>query len=431
MALYQAPDYSFIGQAGRQFAAGVQALPAAIDAQQKRKLLKDQLAQLKVDVAKVNQVRTQRINEAVQEYKDATGETNDIKATAFVAKYYLPLTGDERNDPSKAIIRLNSADDKFYPKINELKVLRESQETANVAQNVVAGRQMAGAPTEIPMQTPTPMGEQPVPSEPITEQAITQEPAATTRQQAYARYGEEMAAERAPIRTEKELTQQPAIAALPETEKPLTEYQKMMLKLKEDANKIARVRAARGSSDDYNKNLRWAQDRQDEIAADELKYTEKVTKLRQAKVKMMAGQKLSSIQAQIIAEEGFDPVTVSTDEISSAIEKYSSLLNEVEVNKESADTLLKELAENKNLSKAITAGRETREKGIKNIPVNEAMKFIRENVSGKISTTNGSTRQLIDMLPDNLKGTISTKVNNLKAKGVPDNNILKMLLSGQ
>ena len=146
---------------------------------------------------------------------------------------------------------------------------------------------------------------------------------------------------------------------------------------------------------------------------------------------MMAGQKLSTTLAQYLSEEGFDPITVSTDEISNTIEKYSSLLNEVEVNKDSADALLKELAENKNLSKAIIAGRNAKKIGIKDIPINQAMKFIKENVSGKISTTSGSTRQLINMLPDNLKGTISTKVNNLKAKGVPDNNILRMLLSGK
>lgn len=156
MAFYgyteQPKSYAHIGAAGMILGSAIQQLPAARDAADKRKLLQSQLAQLKLDAAKAEEVRQQRVAEAVVEYKETLGlkddDVNDRLATKIEATFYSPAMGDERNNPEKAIMRWSDADSKFKDYLNKEAIKKYRSETQTREEQVVggpAGRQAPGA----------------------------------------------------------------------------------------------------------------------------------------------------------------------------------------------------------------------------------------------------------------------------------------------
>ena len=149
-----ATDYSFVGRAGQQLGNMVEAIPGAIRA--------DKIAsQLKYDVSQAKDDYQKLIDQAKNLYKQETGETDEVKATAFVVKYFQPMIGSEYQDPVKAVTRWEAADPAFKAAIKQEKVKAFSQKSASVAQpaptvqptqpTTLAGQQAQPAPQQKPM----------------------------------------------------------------------------------------------------------------------------------------------------------------------------------------------------------------------------------------------------------------------------------------
>ncbi|MFA5166784.1 MAG: hypothetical protein WC449_05865 [Candidatus Paceibacterota bacterium] len=139
----QPKNYGHIAAAGTILGGAIQQLPAAQDAADKRKLLQSQLAQLKLDATKAEEVRLQRVAEAVVEYKETLGlkddDVNDRLATKIEATFYSPAMGDERNNPEKAIMRWSDADSKFKDYINREAIKKYRSETQTREEQVIGG----------------------------------------------------------------------------------------------------------------------------------------------------------------------------------------------------------------------------------------------------------------------------------------------------
>lgn len=398
----------------------------------------DKIVKQKNANEKVNEVYAKSLSSFADELMKVNPNIDKSTATITAMKIYKKPV-DELG-PEANLKQLVASDvpaqsylDKMKDQYKEQQKQEGLQKTAEAAQQVATGRYY-NRPETIQTQVPTTMGGTPEQGT-ITEQTVTKEEApATTRQQAYGRYGQMMAEGQAPLRTQKELEQSPAIAALPEEEKGMTAYQEEMLKLRRDANDIARRRAAKGASEDYNKNLRWSQDRQDDLKADELKYSEKVSKLRSARIKLKAGKTLSPDLESLLAEEGIDPVNPEITKLDESISNYNDLIDQVKLNIDGADALVEELTKSKNLSKAITAGRKKLTQRRTDVQQQEQQDL--ENARTIMQTKykdlllHGSMDDIIKALPENLQSSVQKKVQEAYGEGYDDIDIRRYFGQG-
>jgi hypothetical protein len=346
-----------------------------------------------------------------------------------------PFSDLEPEAQMKMLVDSSLKADAFLDKIaEENKTKQQTQQKSEAAQKATEPSRSYGP------EQPVDLGRGP--GSMITEQDVTSEKQAPQYQeQALSRYGEMAAGGEALPQSTKELQNQPAISALPKTpepQKPMSEYEKASLKLREDANNISRIRANKGDSAEFDKNLRYAQDRQDDVAADQLRYSERLAKLRQAKVKLKAGKKLDDKLLQFMSEEGMNAVSPDVGELDGAISQYQDLLDQVEDVKVQTDETVKELIETKSLARALKKGREKkaevireREQENENV-VTAAKNWIKGQSPSLFYSNVGPTagiQKIINELPsENFKSVIQTKVEEARKMNVSDEAIYRRLL---
>jgi hypothetical protein len=213
------------------------------------------------------------------------------------------------------------------------------------------------------------------------------------------------------------------------------------LNLKRASNEIARMKAAKGDTDNIDKNLRWAQDRQDDIESYKMKYSEKLAKLRQAKVKINAGKKLNEEMLQFLTDEGINVAQITRPnadmaELTKAIDNYYNLMSDVDKLEAEADETVKGLVETGNLSKAISKGRKkkeeitTRQTEEKGALLSNAMQWIKTQSPSLFYSTDPEMgiQKIINELPANLSSVVKESIDTARNRGVSDEAIYNRLL---
>ena len=385
---------------------------------------------------KINGLYKETVNRFVTEMKEADPSISDEKARiTAMRKLPSPMEGISSEDNLKNLLAASLSADKYIEELQKTKKSElKTRQAATAAQSAVTGGREYGMPKQIE----APGGE-------FEEQNITETaPPARYQEEAMSTYGQMAAEEKVPVQTTSELKEQPAIAALPkrpEPEKPMTEYQKEMLNLKRASNEIARMKAAKGDTDNIDKNLRWAQDRQDDIESYKMKYSEKLAKLRQAKVKINAGKKLNEEMLQFLTDEGINVAQITRPnadmaELTKAIDNYYNLMSNVDKLEAEADETVKGLVETGNLSKAISKGRKkkeeitTRQTEEKGALLSNAMQWIKTQSPSLFYSTDPEMgiQKIINELPVNLSSVVKESIDTARNRGVSDEAIYNRLL---
>lgn len=152
--MVQPIDYSFIANAGNVMGGAIASLP---DVKARRDTLKKQLETLKIDKATAEDIRLQRIAEAVVEYKEATGEENDDTAISAVSRYYAPATGATSQEIKNEILNWDKQDELFEKRLTDLKVKKFRSQNGQPVETegpAGAGYQPPGTPQVQARQMP-------------------------------------------------------------------------------------------------------------------------------------------------------------------------------------------------------------------------------------------------------------------------------------
>lgn len=129
---YQALNYDFISQAGEQASKAITAYDVA--------------KKMNLDNTKAEQAHTMLLEAAKQKYKEATGETDDVKATSFAARYFPgKYNGESALD---AVSRWEKADPQFETALKTLKVKKFHETPKEGGQAMPQGVYPAGGMME-------------------------------------------------------------------------------------------------------------------------------------------------------------------------------------------------------------------------------------------------------------------------------------------
>jgi hypothetical protein len=437
---YQAQpvDYSFIAQAGTTLASGLEKLPAMQAAIEKKKLLDENIKKLKLRKDQAEEVRKQRVDEALNEYKAKMGITDDamnerLKAKIEATFWPSVLIGDNVDNGLKL---MSDNDTKFATWLNNQALEKAKNEAAKAAANVTSGisRQYS------PEKTVTSNGQE------FTEQNITEQsqPPAKYQEEAISRYGTLAAQGQAPILPKKELLEQPSIAALPVTPKkpeddPLFNLKKQNYELR-NKTEMAREAAFRASAARQNKNDQVKEGEQVDKAIKtvvdqrfsldrSIRDDSKLIGTLNTAIKKMENNTWNSSDMQSLYDVG-----ISGNISSPAALKDLLITTQKEQLQKKADLAeLKRTEKNliKNSSTPLTKSMSQTKQDVDT----EAINYLQTNVAPTISTMTGSVSQVIDKMPQEYKSTIQAKVNELKQAAasqniiLSDNDILQMLLA--
>lgn len=130
--MMQPKDYSYIGLAGEQVSRGMRDFGNVL--QQEEKIKKN-----KYDLETLENARQQRIEEAYNEYLEASGDESDEgkrKAYVFISQILPPAMGKERDNPDLMRDRLIEADKRFYVELANIKEKRYVKETGHESMDV-------------------------------------------------------------------------------------------------------------------------------------------------------------------------------------------------------------------------------------------------------------------------------------------------------
>jgi hypothetical protein len=433
----QALDLSYIGQAGAAVANTVQQLPATMEAQNKRDLLKAQVEQLKLDLPKAEEIRKAGRDQAIERYQTELGlsdeEMTDRIKAGIEARYYSPVMGDEKTDPSKAVLRWSDADTKLEVAIKAEKEKRDKTRGAAAAQ------QVATQPTRVSdSAADLSIG----PPEQIAK------PAPQYQEDALAAYGDLSASGGAPVQETKDLLQQPGIAALPkrpEPDKPLTEYQKWEMKFKEDEVKAKKIEDAHktNASDakDRDANVKWALTTETDYLAGSKTALEKASRLKQAIIKLKAGKVLDINDTAGLTDGPTDLETLQQEyenandmvarskeaarkfgAIAKAVAKGSSIADASGQYDTAATNSAVSVVKDQATQAANTPPVFNSTPGVLKSPVVAAME-----AAGKKYDT--SLQMILNRLPSETRLIIERKVDEARAQGLSDQDIATRLLA--
>lgn len=166
MALYQyqKPDFSFIARAGEQIGQAIEKYGAE---QEKKSEAAKLAAKLKLDDAQAQRAHEMLLDQAKTEYKKATGVDDDVKATAFAARYFQPKYQNET--AVEAVQRWDKADALFKKALETKSVELLQQKSAGtpaVPEQPGAEVNLAGqrAPSSVQSSFTTPATMRPIAS---------------------------------------------------------------------------------------------------------------------------------------------------------------------------------------------------------------------------------------------------------------------------
>jgi len=123
--MVQPKNYDYIGLAGQQAAQGIRNVSNVMQQEKKVK-------ETKFDLATLEDARQKKIEEAYNEYLEASGdESNEGKRKAYnyASQIFPPATGKERDDPNLMRDRLIDADKNHYMNLANIKEKRYYKET--------------------------------------------------------------------------------------------------------------------------------------------------------------------------------------------------------------------------------------------------------------------------------------------------------------
>jgi hypothetical protein len=469
---YQKTDYSYLPQAFQQMGQGFgqvgQGLSAAFDLGEKeRKRAREEefLADLKIQRQDAEKVRETAIVEYAAEIHEAMGlpdtEEGYGRAHDMAAQEIYPFFGDEKQDPGKGVKRVWDQEQKREERLNKLKMnrFREDFQNGTVEEQI---------PQRQPIQEP--VGAVGVEAEPgEVKKPLTTAP--QSLQELQQRADREMieqpqlqptvTRERTPddfyrLGVELGITEQPEFKSLVSTlsrqnimrkerDKPITQHQyatealaepvvpestlvgklpSEMSEAERERLKIDKMRAQRptAGTDQTSKDIREETKRYDKISSEILRYTEKVNRLRQARVRLESGKGLD--EKTILALTGVvtNPENPDINEINSEIDKLQMYTEGLKESQQEARDRITQLGKGKSLAKVVTGEAEKKQKLAK-----EASDYIKKNIA-QVSSRATTTDKILELLPSIYRKAMKEKIDEMKGRGVRDDRIADMLL---
>lgn len=469
---YQKTDYSYLPQAFQQMGQGFgqvgQGLSAAFDLgekERKRAREEELLADLKIQRQDAEKVRETAIVEYAAEIHDAMGlpdtEEGYGRAHDMAAQEIYPFFGDEKQDPGKGVKRVWDQEQKREERLNKLKMnrFREDFQKGTIEEQIPQRQ-----PIQEPVGTVGVEAEQGEVKRPLTT-------APQNLQELQQRADSEMieqpqlqptvTRERTPddfyrLGVELGITEQPEFKNLMSTlsrqdimrrerDKPITQQQyatealaepvvpestlvgklpSEMSEAERERLKIAKMRAQRprAGTDQASKDIREETKRYDKISSEILRYTEKVNRLRQARVRLESGKGID--EKTILALTGVvtNPENPDINEINSEIDKLQMYTEGLKESQQEARDRITQLGKGKSLAKVVTEEAEKKQKLAK-----EASDYIKKNIA-QVSSRATTTDKILELLPSIYRKAMKEKIDEMKGRGVRDDRIADMLL---
>lgn len=429
-ATVQPVDYSYIGQAATTLGTTIKDLPAAADAMQKRKLLEENLKRLGLRKQDAELIRRTRVNEAVDEYKQKMGVTDENQIARFKTKVEAMFWPDSiiGDNPDESLKLMSDNDTKYAAYFDKLVLDKTKKESTAAAQTAAAGGKRYSPEVD------TGQG--------FTEQTITSLAPAKTQEEAMGRYGEMATKGEAPLQTTEDLKKQPSIAALPETPKkkeddPLFDLRKRNLELR-NATEIAREAALKAAAqqrgdkpetEGIDKALDSVIDTRFTLDRSIREDTKLISALNKA-IKDAQDDNMFSIQtSQMLAEVG-------AGDLPADMTVLKNVLKETQIEQERKKAESAELKKTeRELIKTGKGPVAQSRRAASQAMLKEATNFIQSNIAPRISTMHGSVKQVIEQLPPKYQGPIQEKIAELKNVAaersviLSDSDILQMLFA--
>lgn len=470
---YQKKDYSYLPTAFQQaqqgfgqFTQGVSRAMDIGDKERKRAREEELLADLKIQRKDAEKVRETAIVEYAAQIHDAMGlpdtEEGYGRAHDMAAQEIYPFYGDEKQDPGKGVRRVYEQEQKRDQRLNKLKMKRFREEyQKGTVEEQIPKRQ----PIQEPVGTVGVESEQeikkPLTSGPQNLQEVQQsadremieqpqlQPTVTRERTAddFYKLGVELGITDQPEfknlvgylgrkevtereRTEptyqgpvmREALSKPVVQ--PEAEKFAATYPKEMTEAEKEKLKIEKMRALRptAGTDQTSKDIREETKRDDRLSSEILKYTEKVNRLRQARVKLAAGKKLDEKLKQALTGVVSNVENPDIREIDSEIDKIDTYTEGLKESRQEARDRITELGKGKSLAKVVTQEAE-KEKAI----LKEGYDHIQSKIK-PVASSFTTTAQILNMLPTMYRKAMKVKIDEMRGRGIEDKRIADMLL---
>jgi len=471
---YQKKDYSYLPTAFAQaqqglgqFTQGVSRAMDIGDRERKRARDEELLADLKIQRKDAEKVRETAIVEYAAEIHEAMGlpdtEEGYGRAHDMAAQEIYPFYGDEKQDPGKGVRRVYEQEQKREQRLNKLKMDRFRGEfQKGTVEEQIPQRQAIQEPVgsvgvegeegaikkpltsgpqniqEIQQQADREMIEQPQLQPTVTrertaddfyklgvELGITDQP---EFKNLVGYLGRKEVTERE--RTEptyqgpvmREALSKPVVQ--PEAEKFAQTYPKEMTEEEKEKLKIAKMRALRptAGTDQTSKDIREETKRDDRLSSEILKYTEKMARLRKARVQLAAGKKLDEKLKQALTGVVSNVENPDIREIDSEIDKIDTYTEGLKESRQEARDRITQLGKGKSLAKVVTQEAE-KEKAI----LKEGFNHIQNKIK-PVSSHFTTTAQILNMLPAMYRKAMKGKIDEMRGRGVEDKKIADMLL---
>lgn len=471
---YQKTDYSYLPQAFQQMGQGFgqvgQGLSAAFDLgekERKRAREEELLADLKIQRQDAEKVRETAIVEYAAEIHEAMGlpdnEEGYGRAHDMAAQEIYPFFGDEKQDPGKGVKRVWDQEQKREERLNKLKMnrFREDFQKGTVEEQIPQRQPIQEPVGTVGVEAEQGEVKKPLTTAPQNLQELQQradremieqpqlQPTVTRERTAddFYKLGIELGITDQPEFknlvgylgkkevTEKERTKptyqgQVMREALskpivqPEAERFAATYPKEMTEAEREKLKIAKMRAQRprAGTDQTSKDIREETKRYDKISSEILRYTEKVNRLRQARVRLESGKGID--EKTILALTGVvtNPENPDINEINSEIDKLQMYTEGLKESQQEARDRITQLGKGKSLAKVVTGEAEKR-KAI----ISQGFEHIQNKIK-PVTSQFTTTAQIINMLPAMFKKPMQEKVSEMRGRGMSDKEIADRLL---
>jgi hypothetical protein len=469
---YQKKDYSYLQNAFQpaqqgfgQMTKGISSAIDIGDKLRKRKQEEELLADLKIQRKDAEKVRETAIVEYAAQIHEAMGlpdtEEGYGRAQDLAAQEIYPFYGDEKQDPAKGVKRLYTDEQKREQRLNTLKMKRFREEfQKGTVEEQFPQRQSIQEPVgsvgveenqgtvkkplsafpqsvaETQQQADREMIEQPQIQPTVTrersaddfyrlgvEYGITDQPEFKSLMSTLSRQDITRRERDKPLTQQQyaaEALQQPVVPTnelVGKLPSEMSEYEKE--KLKVDRMKALRPRAGK---DPISTEIREETKRYDKIRSEILKYTEKINRLRQARVRLESGKSLDEKMIQALSGVVDNPQNPNIEEINNEIDKLQIYTEGLKETQKEAKSRMTELGKGKSLAQVVTGENEK-----KQVIVNEARDYITKNIkpiSSKVTTTD----KILEYLPSIYRKAMRERIVELKGRGVRDERIADMLL---
>lgn len=469
---YQKKDYSYLPQAFQQMGQGFGQLTEGVskamdigDRERKRKREEELLADLKIQRKDADTVRDNAIVEYAAKIHEAMGlpdtEEGYGRAHDMAAQEIYPFYGDEKQDPGKGVKRIYDQEQKQEERLNKLKMkrFREDFQKGTVEEQIPQRQSIQEPVGNVGVEEQSGAVKKPLTTAPQNLQELQQ--SADKEMIEQPQLQPTVTRERTPdefyrLGVELGITEQPEFKSLMSTlsrqdimnrerDKPITQQQYAkealaepivpeselvgklppeMTEAERERLKIAKMAAQRprAGTDQTSKDIREETKRDDRLSSEILRYTEKMARLRKARVQLAAGKTLDEKLRQALTGIVSNIENPDIREIDSEIDKIGIYTEGLKESRQQARDRITQLGKGKSISKVVTGEAEKKQKLAK-----EAHDYIKKNIA-QVSSRATTTDKILELLPSIYRKAMKEKIDEMKGRGVRDDRIADMLL---